>query len=356
MLKADLSGRRGTTHRDRSIRRVAIVVTGENPSFDYYFAPRFGLHPSPPVRRFNLFATPRELAEISWAGTYVIFCRYVTNTWLQLVRANFDSLAGVGLFVDDDIAAMAAAPEMNWLYRLKLHHRALLPWRGLIPLLDRVWVSTPILADRWRQMSPQLLPPVADVIDLSASPVPSAGRLIGLHAGGSHRADKAWLEPVMRAVLAASSDIIFEVVAEDSGDWRWRGDPRVRVIPFRSWPQYRADTAGQGRDMLLAPFLPTVVNAARAEVKRIDAARCGAALLVADHAVYQVSAAEAGLGMVVPLDAGSWANAILALAGDPERRRALIKLNREKLLEVRQATRPLFAPADDVDPGAWRVT
>ena len=333
-----------------------MVTAGENPSFDYYFASRFGLHPGPPARRYELSASRQDLAGVSWADTLVVFCRYVNKAWLNVVRANRDELAGICLFVDDDIEAMAEAPELSWHYKLMLRRRALTPWRALIPLLDRVWVSTPHLAERWRGMSPHLLPPVADLFDLCASPAPSAGTLVGIHAGGSHRADKAWLEPVVQAVLAAAPDLTFEMVVEAGRDWRWRGDPRVRVIPFRSWPEYRADTASRRRDLLLAPLLPTSVNAARAEVKRIDAARCGAALLVSDPAVYQVSPAEANLGMVVPLDVDGWTRAILGLSRDTERRQALARLNKEKLLEIRATTRPLFATAGDTATDAWRLT
>jgi hypothetical protein len=59
--------------------------------------------------------------------------------------------------------------------------------------------------------------------------------------------------------------------------------------------------------------------------------------------------------MAVPLDAGSWINAVLSLVGDPERKRALVRLNRENLLAVRRAITPLFEPAPDAASGAWRA-
>lgn len=332
-----------------------MVVGGENPSFDYYFAPRFGLHPSPPVRRFDLFAFPEQIAEAVAPGTFLIFCRYLNRNWLKAVRAGRNRLAGIGLFVDDDIVAMVMAPELAWLYRLKIFYRALGPSWAIRPHLNRVWVSTPYLAERWKAMSPVVMPPLADVMDLSTEPISTGHTVIGLHAGGSHRADKIWFEPVVRGVLAAAPNVTFEIVAENASDWTWRGDPRVRVIPFQSWPRYRADTAGLGRDLLLAPFRPTAVNAARAEVKRIDAARCGAALLVADPNVYQVSAEEAALGMVVPVDVASWTTAILTLADDRPRRAALVKLNREKLIAVRRATGPLFVRREDSPAGGWSL-
>jgi len=223
-------------------------------------------------------------------------------------------------------------------------------------MLTTVWVSTPTLAERWTGPRPRLLPPLADDFDLSSTPAPAGAPLVGLHASASHGADQRWLEPVVRGVLAADPDVTFEVVADHGQARRWRGDPRVRVIASQCWPDYRADTARRGRDLLLAPLLPSKANAARSEVKRIDAARCGASLLVSDTAVFGVSPAEAALGMVAPLDVQAWIAAVLLLTRDPDRRRALSNLNRERLVEARSAAKPLFESTEEAAFGdAWRL-
>jgi hypothetical protein len=307
------------------------------------------------VRRYPLSASPAQLAQEDWRDVLVVFCRYVNAAWLKMLRLNRHRVAGVGLFVDDDIEAMVAAPELPLRYRLRLRRLASGRWRHLLPMVDVVWVSTPQLAETWRARPTRWLPPIADVVDLTATPAANGATLVGLHATGSHRADQIWLAPVIQAVLAASRDVTFEVVADGLWALRWRGDPRVRVIPSREWPSYRADTANVARALLLAPLKPTQVNAARAEVKRIDAARCGAALLVSDPVVYQVSQAEAALGMVNPLDPGAWTRAVLLLASDPERRESLVRLNRERLLAMRRATPPLFDLIPDSHPDVWRL-
>jgi hypothetical protein len=339
----------------RIIRRVAIVTDRENPSFDYYFAPRLAMHPGPPVARFDLSAPRRDREGGVWTDTLVIFCRYASAAWLRSLRARERDLAGIGLFLDDDIEALAAARETRWRYRLKLQRYALRRWPELRPSLGRVWTSTAPIARRWAAMAPVLLPPLAGEVDLASSPVCSERPLVGLHATGSHVADQLWLEPVVRGALAADPNLEFEVVADRWSERRWRGDPRVRVVPYRSWPQYRADTAAHGRDLLLAPLLPTAANAARADVKRIDAARCGAALLVSDKSVYQVSPEEAALGMIAPLDVEAWTRAIVGLMSDSGRRAALVQLNRAKLNETRRAATALFESADGGKGEMWRL-
>lgn len=335
----------------RIVRRVAIVTDGENPSFDYYFAPRLAMHRGPPVARFDLAAPRGDREGGAWTDTLVIFCRYASAAWLRTLRAQ--DLAGIGLFLDDDIEALAAARETRWRYKRKLHRNALRLWPELRPRLDRVWTSTAPIARRWT--APVLLPPLAGEIDLASVPERSERPLVGLHATGSHVADHLWLEPVVRGALATDPNLEFEVVADRWSERRWRGDPRIRVVPYQSWTRYRADTAAHGRDLLLAPLLPTAANAARADVKRIDAARCGAALLVSDSSVYRVSAEEAVLGMVAPLDTGAWIRAIVGLMSDPVRRVALVQLNRAKLIEARRVAPALFESADGGMGEAWRL-
>ncbi len=332
-----------------------MVVAGENPSFDYYFAPRFALHQGPPVERLDISAQPRDLAERDWAGVFVILCRYVSRAWLDVLSINAEVLSGVALFVDDDMAALASDPSSPVWYRRKLRRLAIDRWPQLAPLLTTVWVSTPILSDRWKAMKPSILPPLADTIDLAAAPAPAPHLLVGLHATGSHKADQQWLQPVVRAVLAANQDVTFEVVTDRAQASKWRGDRRVRVLSPLPWPAYRAETAERARDLLLAPHLPTPANAARAGVKRIDAVRCGATLLVSDSAAYRVSDEEAVLNMSLPLDVDAWIAGIIHLLGDANHRRALAELNRTQLVQARRAAGPLFVAARSGEGDVWRL-
>jgi hypothetical protein len=349
-----------TVRRGGAVRRLAIVTAGENPSFDYYLAPRLALHAAPPVIPFDLAASRRVRERADWQGVFLLFCRYLSEGWLRTALTHAGELAGLGLFIDDDMEALAADRTNRWRYRWKLRRQGLDLWPRLTPVLDALWVSTSPLAERWGRNAgapvPRLTPPLAGEADLAAAPARPLRPLIALHATSSHGADQRWLAPVVREVLAADPRVEFEVVADPGRDRLWRGDPRVRVIPYRSWPAYRADTAAHGRDLLLAPVQPGAANAARADVKRIDAARCGAALMVSDAAVFQVSPGEAALGMAAPLEASAWVQGVLGLIGDEERRRALIDLNREKLIAARRTASALFAPAAAGMEGTWRLT
>jgi len=344
----------GQPKAGRPIRGVVVVTAGDNPTYDYYFAPRFALHPGPPVERLDVMLKWRDLAARDWDDVFVILCRYVSREWVRVLADNAERLAGTVLFLDDDMEALAEDAKSPLRYRRKLRRLAIERWPSLMPMLNGIWVSTAALANRWRAMAPRLLDPLADDVDLMARPKPAPNFLIGLHATGSHLADQRWLAPVVRAVLAAETDVSFEVVGDRRDAPRWRGDPRVRFVPSQDWPAYRADTAAHGRDILLAPLLPSEANAARADVKRIDASRCGAALLVSDRALYRVSEEEAALDMVVPLDAAAWAKAVVALSHDIDRRHALTALNRKRLVDARREAAPLFVRADSMGDGAWR--
>ncbi len=313
------------------------------------------MNPGLEVRRLDVQATPAEIARISWGGAFVIFCRYTTVDWLRAIRSRSCELAGVGLFIDDDLEALAHARASSLSYKLKLRRLALWRWPTLLPMLSTVWVSTPVLAALWSAMSPRLLPPIADTFDLRSAPVMNSQLLVGLHATASHASDQRWLEPVVRGVLSIDADIHFEIVADYANARRWRGDPRVRVVKQQPWPAYRIDTATHGRHLLLAPTLQTQPNAARAPVKRIDAARCGAALLVSDALVYGVSRLEAELGMIAPLDHVIWIEAIRSLIRHDQRRLSLAALNREALLSARAAVVPLFETLDGGRGDYWRL-
>ncbi|HEY2179470.1 MAG TPA: hypothetical protein VGH15_12895 [Caulobacteraceae bacterium] len=338
---------------------MAIVTAGENPSFDYYLAPRLALNAAPPVDRFDLSASRRARESADWQGVFLLFCRYLSDGWLRTAQAHAGELAGTGLFIDDDFEALAADKRNRWRYRWKLRRHGLHLWPKLTPRLQGLWVSTAPLAELWARRPgapvPRLTPPLADEEDLASTPSRPQRPLIGLHATSSHGADQRWLGPVVREVLAADPRVDFEVVADPGRDRLWRGEPRIRVIPYRSWPAYRADTAAHGRDLLLAPLQPGPANAARAYVKRIDAARCGAALMVSDSAIFQVSPGEVTLGMVAPLEASAWVKGVLGLIGDEARRQSLIDLNREKLTVARRAASALFEPEAAGMDGTWRA-
>src|SRR4051794_5481648 len=78
---------------------IIAVVAGPNPSFSYYLSPRLDAE-TMPVRTLDLGTIPsgRELRD-----AFVVFCRYTSGAWMRAIEAHAGDIAGVGLFVDDDI-------------------------------------------------------------------------------------------------------------------------------------------------------------------------------------------------------------------------------------------------------------
>jgi hypothetical protein len=267
----------------------------------------------------------------------------MSGAWLDAVERNADAIAGVGLFVDDDIDALFADTTVPLTYRGRLARLALMHRRRLVRWLDLLFVSNPVLAARYEAARPRILTPVASAADEPHQRAPSAGLRVAMHSTFVHAAENRWLRPVMRAVLEQESSVSLEVVTGSLRALAWRGVPRVGITPPMRWPDFRRHGRERGADLLLAPLLPSPANAARSATKRIDAMRLGAALMISDAAVYGPTAEETALGTCGPARSDEWIAAIRALAHDRERLGRLRDLNRAHVLAMSSGVRPLLA-------------
>ena len=334
----------------RPFSRVIAVVDGPNPSFDYYLAPRFGPQ-GPDLVMAELRARPSRVAAELFEDALLLFCRYVTPDWLQAIES-CRGIAGVALFIDDDLCALAADGEVPAKHRLRYWWHGQAQWSRLARKLDLLLVSTPELARRHAPALPRELPALASPVDLVRKDRGGEGFTVAYHASVIHGGEHRWLMPLARELLAAAPGLRFEVTARSRVAAQWSSCRGVTVRPPWPWPEYRAANAGRGIDLMLAPLLPTPANAARSWTKRIDAARAGAALLVSDASVYRPSPEEQDLGMRVELNVEAWCEAILALAGDRLRLRQLARLNHAAVSAWGDTAAPLFEPNGD---GRWRL-
>ncbi|WP_174299444.1 hypothetical protein [Caulobacter sp. S45] len=327
------------------------VCNGPNPSFDYYLAPRLAAATGLDVTLAEL-RRPWALKDDALDDALVLFCRYVSASWLGRLERRPPSACA--LFLDDDLAALAIDPATPPAYRRRVWRWGPSQWPSLARRLHCLMVSTPVLAERFAGCGPVVLPPLAGTDELRLR---SSGHFeapkFGFHATAVHVAEHRWLAPIVRAVLDATPGLQVEVVANGSAARFW-DHPRVHVAPQRPWPEYKARQLDGALDLLLAPLLPGRANQARAAVKRIDAARVGAALVVSDAEIYGVTRAEREEGMHLPLDANAWIEGLTALAGSPDRLRRLAALNRQVLSEERSRARPLVEPAGA--EGWWRLS
>jgi hypothetical protein len=303
-----------------------VLARLPNPTYDYYLASRLMAEGMPP---FEIFDT-RCLGQLPTdpSGAFVLICRYPPPEALAWIEQNAAQLSGVGLFIDDDIAAVVAGEEAKIGYRARLFFRALWPLLRLNRHLDIVWVSTPELVKRMNNGNCALLPPApperlfSNKNSRSAQPGVKNGKgvKIAYHATAIHSREHDFLRPVIEQVLELRPQAKFEVFADRHTAAVWQAMDRVAIRNPLSWPDYLADAAINSLDIMLVPLAPSRVNDCRADTKRIDVARYGAAGIFSSSHAYGSS--ESSGEIILPYDESRWRNAILLLIDNDALRKA----------------------------------
>lgn len=321
----------------RQVKRIVIFGRYPNPSSDYYFAARVAAPGMPP----HEFVDVRndDFSELLSEGAFVIICRYASASVLNWIEAESNQLAGVGLFLDDDIPAVITGRDAPFAYRFLLFLRALWPLRRLNRHLDIVWASTPRLADRLAQSGARVLlpaPPEGFWNVSGRSRTPARGTvLIAYHATGVHVEEHRFLQPIIREVLALRPNAEFEVLGSRAVEPIWRGMERVRLRRPVSWTEYLSEALTQYIDIMLVPLAPSSVNDCRSPTKRVDVARAGAAGIFSVSPAYGLPGGDAEI--LLPYDRLMWRDAILTLIDDPGRRTAAAAATRVRVAAMTQA-------------------
>jgi hypothetical protein len=207
----------GTT-RQRPAERLIVFARAPSPTFDYYLASRLEQHAAP-HSTVDLGGTWPPLDP---RGAFVIFCRYASRASLNWIAAHASELAGVGLFLDDDLAAWLTAPEVPLGYRLYLLQNGIVPLWRLNRRLDRLWVSTDALAEAIGERRAIVLPPRPRPTDFASRLSPRrAGPVRIVFMAEYHSPEHRFLLPVMRRVLETRRDVTFEVTESVHYAARW---------------------------------------------------------------------------------------------------------------------------------------
>lgn len=330
--------RPGVTGRARQpVKRIVVFGRYPNPSSDYYFAARLAAQGMPP----HAFVDVRDndLSSLDADGTFVVVCRYASASVLDWIEAESSRLAGVGLFLDDDIPAVIVGRDAPLAYRFLLFMRALWPLRRLNRHLDIVWASTPQLADRLALAGARVLLPAPpeelwNVSDRSQSATRDTV-LIAYHATGVHVEEHRFLRPIIQEVLALRPGVAFEVFGSPKVEPVWHGMERVTLRRPVSWTRYLNEMLATNVDIMLVPLAPSAVNDCRSPTKRIDVARSGAAGIFSISPAYGAPGHDAEI--LLPYDRVMWRDAILTLIDDPERRAAAAAATRSRIEAMTQA-------------------
>ena len=309
---------------------IFVVEEQPNPSSDFFVLPAVQ-HLGERVERVGFGAVPPIKALL---GAWVVFVRYVPSAWRRAVEAAQGELAGVVLFMDDDVLDPRAATGMPWRYRAKLWRLGARHHAWLRRIDAALWVSTPHLQAKYADWHPRLVEP-------GPIPLPEPGCRVFYHGSASHGAEIRWLHPVMAEVLRRDERVSFEIVGGQDVYRRYRRLPRVTVVHPMKWPAYQAFLAQPGRDIGLAPQLPSPFNAARSHTKAFDITRAGAVGIYAADSACGQHVHHGEDGWVLPMQPQAWVEGILALANDRSLRAQLL---------TRARTR-FAAPSDAPIPG-----
>ena len=327
VLPRPCGGTRDFPHRP--VERIVVFGRLPNPTIDYYFSARLQAEGMPPSQIVDI--RDETLASLPADGTLVVICRYASRRLLTWIERNAPQLAGVALFLDDDIGAVVAWAEAKLLYRIYLYRLALAPLRRLNRHLDVVWTSTPALAQALADPRATVLPP-APPIHLTKGattrlPVANGGRVrIVYHATVGHAPEHRFLRPIIAAVLAARPDVSFEVTAEGREAKIWSSVPGVHVTRPTTWSSYVQRTHQHAADIVLVPLTKSRINETRADTKRIDVVRMDAAGVFSVSTAY--GAADGSGEVRLPNRRGRWIEEILKLVDDPMHRRDVARASK----------------------------
>ena len=333
----------GGARRVGRVGRVVILEHGPNPSTDIYLRSRLAAPGMPRATTVDIgreHPADHELGPAAdGSGVFVIICRYITGAWLSALERSRHGLAGVAYFTDDDLPAILADASLPARYRFRIWRRYGRFGRRLSALADEFWVSTEVLAQRYEHEGAKLVPPLFVPAPRLARGATDSVRLF-YHGTAAHRREIAWLAGVVAEVQRRRGDTRFELFGRGAVARLYRDTGRVTVRPPLAWPAFFGHSAHQ-QDIGLAPLFASAVNAARAPVKFFDITRTGAAGLYSDTAPYAGFLRNGVDGLLLPDDPGTWADAIVALVGDPERRRQIAAAARARCEAINRAAAPL---------------
>ena len=315
-------------HTGQHVNRIVVLHDGPNPSTDFYLRSRLAAPGMPPVDYIDISAGLPRMASIQLdtGGVFVIVCRYIRAGWLELLEAMRPQLAGLAYFVDDDLPAMLTDSTLPLRYRFRIWQRYARHVDRLSALTSQLWVATPVLEEKYRDLGAILLPP------LYINNPPEDEQVIRYfyHGTASHEAEKHFLVEVVRQVQLRDSRMLFEITGDNKTRELFRGIERVIVLHPMDWRTYLAYTGTTRQDIGLAPLFETPVNTARSHSKVYDITRSGAVGIYSDRVPYAGYIRDGEDGLLLPDDTGQWVEAVLGLAASAGQRRAMALAGRAR--------------------------
>jgi len=274
---------------------VAILAGGMNASIAYLIEPFLAAKGQSATCIDTNNAPPQHFDRFGFSA--VVIVRYLPCQWKKSLR-DFRSKGGsVIYFMDDDLMDPAILVGLPTAYAKKIRAQAIWQRKMLEALCTEFWVSSPYLAEKYREWKPEMLTPqptMATLLSVSAT-------TICYHGTSSHFAEIEWLVPIIAAVQMCKLDTRFEVF----------GDHAVNKM-------YR-DISG------VAILHPT---------KFFDFVRMGAVGIYTDIEPYRGFIRNGVDGILLENDPDLWVRTITMLAGDESLRHRMVESARQRALEM----------------------
>jgi hypothetical protein len=331
-------------HPSGSLDGVLVLQRGPNPSTDYYLRPRLG-RLGVPIEVLDLDDGPSAsalLAPGAARALMVVICRYIDARWLDALEAARGRLARVVFFMDDDLPAVMADPRLPRSARGKaaLHFGAHVD--RLSALAGEAWVSTATLAERYPAARARVLPPAPEAEP--PPPDPEVEPRVVYHGTDVHGAERLFVMEMAGRLAELQPGARVEITGDAVLTRACAGMDNVEVVPQRAWPAFLDHQRSRRAAVSLAPLFASPVNDARAPVKAFDAARLGAAAVYADAAPYRGFVRDGVDGLLLPMQAQAWAEAVAGLLRDPARRLAIAGAAHARLQALWREPGPLPPP------------
>lgn len=260
----------------------------------------------------------------------VVVVRYLPRFWLGTLRRLRREGMPMAYLMDDDLLDAKGLQELPVTYRRRLWQRITRQRTWVPELCERVWVTSDFLERKYAHLGARLLPlrPHPDLL----AQLP---RLQLAYFGSAvHQLEFAWLRELLGLLQQRLAHTHVDLFGDLNVNRLFRDLPRVRILHPMRWASYLAETGRDRCDLLLTPLLESPFNAARAPVKFIDAARCGAAGLYSDRPPYNGLIRHGVDGLLLGDHHQEWLEAIELLAGDQQTRRRLAEAGRSRALEL----------------------
>lgn len=288
---------------------VAVFSLGAIPTIDFYLATR--LKNINPESLFIFDSLDFDIAAQRLpVGTLVVIVRHTSPAWLRFIEDYCHLWSGVAFLMDDDIPGAVWCRDIPFAYARRTTQRYLSINSVLAKVCDQIWLSTEALRNRYKRISTKLVSPQSFGVPRQASP--SGVKRWGYHGTYVHKQELDWLVSLVKQVHQSEPEAEFEVFGDDRTAYKFRGVPRVTVLPPMPWIDYVAHCYASNLAVGIAPMLPGRFNQVRSYAKAFDIARSGAVGIFSICEPYAPLQECAG-AILLENDQDVWAKEVLSL-------------------------------------------